>query len=108
MSSSSSTTGNITTIGFDVSANANAAMTNAKPRRVGRRTYSVHAQSPIIQKRPLKTSFRSVIQATDSTRSGCRANSAATAQLLAGAPVVRESQRNSSSAAAVCSSRFVT
>src|SRR2546425_10261879 len=44
-------------------------------------TYAPYAQSVNKKKNPLKTSFRSEIQATDSTLNGCQANSAATNKL---------------------------
>ena len=51
------------------------------------------------------TSLRSAIQATDSTCSGCTANSAATAALGQRRPVIRRSATNSSTASAACKQR---
>src|ERR1051325_2784555 len=49
-------------------------------------------------KKTLNTSFRSEIQATDSTRKGCHANNAAQIALIHSAPVKRRSPRKASTA----------
>ena len=56
---------------------------------------------------PLKTSLRSATQATDSTRRGWMAKTAATHALGQSAPVIRRSTRNRRTAAAACKSTLV-
>ena len=56
---------------------------------------------------PLRTSFRSATQATDSTRNGWMAKMAATKALGQRSPVIRRRTRNSKIAVAACSSTLV-
>ena len=56
---------------------------------------------------PLNTSLRSATHATDSTRSGWIANTAATNALRPRHPVIRRSTRNRRSTVAVCSRTLV-
>ena len=66
------------------------------------RAYAPRHNNP---KNVLKTSLRSATHATDSTCSGCKANSAATTAGRHCAPVRRRSSRNSSSVLATCNSQ---
>ena len=60
-----------------------------------------------MKNRPLSTSLRSATHATDSTRSGWIANTAATNALRHSAPVIRRNTRNRRITEAVCSRTFV-
>ena len=66
-----------------------------------------HAQSVAKKKNPLRTSLRSESQATDSTRSGCQAKSAAKAALVQRAPVRRRIARKARAALSECRSTLV-
>ena len=60
-----------------------------------------------MKNKPLKTSFRSVTQATDSTRKGCSAKRAAAKALGHNRAVICQSTRNSNTAAAACKTTLV-
>ena len=60
-----------------------------------------------MKKKALSTSLRSATHATDSTRSGWMANTAATNALRQRAPVVRRKIRNSRMTDAVCNMTLV-
>ncbi len=101
-SRSRSTAGRVTTIGFARSPSAKAA-TTARYRPVeGLRTQAVHAATARRKKSVESRSFRSEIQATDSTCSGWTANRAATTQLRARAPVRRSRTTQSSTESTRC------
>src|SRR5687768_15822353 len=87
-SSSRRTTGSVTTIGFDISERPNITTTTRYRFQCGRLTYEAYAQIVSAQKNVLRTSFLSAIHATDSTWSGCTANTAATNALRPVAPVI--------------------
>jgi hypothetical protein len=61
-----------------------------------------------MKKNPARTSLRSLTQATDSTRNGCTANTAATKAAGARAPVAFASATQNNAAPAACSSALVT
>ena len=69
-SSSNSTNGSVTSIGFDMRPSANVNSTSSIRFSCGLRTYHTYAQSVSIQNKVLNTSFRSATHATDSTCSG--------------------------------------
>src|SRR5437762_11822621 len=69
-SNSSKTIGVVTNIGFDIKPKAKQAATTAIRCQVEPRTYLAYASKVSMKKAPLRRSFRSEIQATDSTRSG--------------------------------------
>src|SRR6266542_2818305 len=69
-SSSSSTKGSVTSIGFVINPNAKSRSSNRYRPNLGWRTYHTYAHSVSIQKSVLSTSFRSATQATDSTCNG--------------------------------------
>ncbi len=56
---------------------------------------------------PLRTSFRSAIQATDSTCKGCKANTAATQALGHNRPVILNKTSSKRTTAAACSRTLV-
>ena len=60
-----------------------------------------------MKKTPLKTSLRSVIQATDSARSGWIANTAATKAAGQSRPVICQNTSNNKTAATACNSTLV-
>ena len=76
-SSSSRTAGSVTSIVLDISPSAYRTNTAAYRPSPGRRTYRSYAHSVSRKNVAASTSFRSAIHATDSTRSGWTANSAA-------------------------------
>jgi len=71
------------------------------PRRPTQLTYALIAST---HQKVLNTSLRSAIHATDSTRSGCSANSAATSALGPIDPVMRTNRRKSSTLVNTCNS----
>ena len=73
----------------------------------GRRQYHSYASIASTRNSTLKTSFRSAIHATLSTRSGCNENSAATAVLAPTRPVIRHNATHNTPDVTACSTTFV-
>ena len=94
-SSRSRTNGSVTSIGLAMRPSANAASPATYQRAEADSAHCPCAASVRRKKKVLRTSFRSEIQATDSTWSGCTANSAATTRLGHSAAVQRRSRANS-------------
>src|SRR6185369_2954128 len=94
--------GVVTSIGFDIKPKAKQTATTAIRCQVWPRTYLRYASKVSMKKSPLSTSFRSEIQATDSTRNGCMAKMAALIALAQSALVDCHKNVNKSSAAAAC------
>src|SRR5580704_2405971 len=107
-SRSNRTKGSVTSIGFAIRPRTNTAAIRKYRLSRGRRRYRRYAHTVSIQNSVLRTSFRSDTQATDSTWSGCAANSAATNALGPSRPVIAWSRPNRSSVFTMCSSRLVT
>lgn len=74
----SKTNGSVTAIGFAMSESANIASAITYVRVLFDLVHRTQAMSVSSQKKPQRTSLRSLTQATDSTWSGCSPKSAAT------------------------------
>ncbi len=74
--------------------NAKNSTTSPYRPHPGRSAYRAYPHNPAIQNKPLNTSLRSAIHATDSTFSGCSAKSDATRKLRQNIPVIRSRMPN--------------
>ena len=99
--------GSVTSIGFDINPMAKSTRTSTYRATVLDANQCSHARRVRSQNRVLSTSFRSAIQATDSTCSGWTADSAATNAGRQTAPVIRTRSRKSSRTFTACSRRLV-
>ena len=92
-SSKSSTNGAVTSIALDINPSASASIVTPYHATDLVRTYRAYAPIVATKKNPDIRSFRSETHATDSIRSGCTANSAATSKLRRAFPVMYVSTR---------------
>src|SRR5450432_92401 len=105
-SSSNKTNGSVTNIGLLNKLNAKKHATNPYRINDGEPTYLAYAHTAHRPKNVLNKSLRSAIHATDSTCSGCTANSAATNALRHALPVMVRRTTNNNAVFAPWSSAF--